>query len=145
MTIQPEHPAPPPLTFASSYKRKGFLMTHSWPSNESIGRHTELFSCCCFSCDVTADVTRKCALAFWKQIVWFLITLSCEHTDLIRPWFLFLSTPPNLPDAPGFSQAFSWKDYRCVQLPTMHFGGKFHIHTKHVEDNPKKLFLVEFF
>lgn len=28
---------------------------------------------------------------------------------------------------------FSWKDYRCVQLTTMHFGGN-----EHVEDNPKK-------
>ena len=91
------------------------------------------FFLCCFSRDVTADVTRKCDLAFWKRIGWFLITLSCKHTDLIRPWFLFLSTPPNLPDTPGSTQAFSWKDYRCVQLTTMHFGGN-----EHVEDNPKK-------
>lgn len=98
--------APPPtLALASSYKRKGFFFFYESDTRLTV-KWINRTSHSCFSRDVAADVTRKCVLAFWKQIVWFLITLSCEHTDLIRPWFYFLSTPPNLPDTPGSSQAF---------------------------------------
>lgn len=96
---------PPPSLWPRLTKERVFFFFYESDTRLTV-KWINRTSHSCFSRDVTADVTRKCVLAFWKQIVWFLITLSCEHTDLIRPWFYFLSTPPNLPDTPGSSQAF---------------------------------------
>lgn len=134
MTIEPEPPRPSPHPrFGLVLQKKGFFFFlrewHTVDSQMNQPNVTQLLQS--WRCSRRHEEVRSRFLETDRVIFNYFIL----RTHWFNPAVILFPFNSSQPARHSWLQSgfFSWKDYRCVQLTTMHFGGN-----EHVEDNPKK-------
>lgn len=134
MTIEPEPPRPSPHPrFGLVLQKKGFFFFlrewHTVDSQMNQPNVTQLLQS--WRCSRRYEEVRSRFLETDRVIFNYFIL----RTHWFNPAVILFPFNSSQPARHSWLQSgfFSWKDYRCVQLTTMHFGGN-----EHVEDNPKK-------